>query len=124
MYLSEIENRPPKVTSPDGEILQEIFGHQIGGIKSHSLAEVTIPPGMSSTPHFHKTSEETYLILSGQADMVINQDHFTLESGDAILIQPHEVHQIFNRDLEDLVFLAVCVPAWQPEDNYPTDTEL
>jgi mannose-6-phosphate isomerase-like protein (cupin superfamily) len=38
-----------------------------------------------------------------------------------VLIEPDEVHQIFNPAKENLVFLAVCVPAWQPEDSFNTE---
>jgi mannose-6-phosphate isomerase-like protein (cupin superfamily) len=118
--ISRIENRSLKVTSPEGEILEEILGHQAGGAKSHSLAEVTIPSGMSSAPHFHQFSEESYLILSGEAEIYINQVQIHLATGDAILIQPGETHQIINQGHDDLVFLAVCAPAWHPDDNFPT----
>jgi len=118
MVLSKKSQRSPDITNPDGEIIQEILGAKTGGVQSHSLAEVTIPPGKSSTPHFHKQSEESYLILSGKATLVIDQETFELFSGDACLIQPQEVHQIANHSDEDLIFIAVCVPAWQPYDSF------
>lgn len=118
MKISLKPNLPPIFSNPYGEVLQEILGRQAAGATSHSLAEVTIPPGKASLPHFHKISEESYLILSGQATMVIDTEHFELAPGEAVLIEPFEVHQIFNNTQEDLVFLAVCVPAWYPEDSF------
>jgi mannose-6-phosphate isomerase-like protein (cupin superfamily) len=90
----------------------------VGGVQSHSLAEVRIPPGGSSSAHYHKRSEESYLILSGQAKLVVDSQERTLKQGDAVLIEPPEVHQISNPFEENLVFLAVCIPAWQPGDSY------
>jgi mannose-6-phosphate isomerase-like protein (cupin superfamily) len=119
MFISESLNRLPKFTNPNGEILQEILGNQVSGIQSHSLAEVVIPPGMSSDAHYHKIAEESYLIHSEEAEMVVNQVRIIRKPDDALLIQPEETHQIYNHGQSDLVFIATCVPAWQPDDNYP-----
>ena len=121
MHITKKSNLPDLIENPHGEDVQEILGVQAGGIKSHSLARVTIAPGKRSLPHFHKESDESYLILSGKAEMVINAQHFELSPGEAVLIEPQEVHQIFNPGLEDLVFLAVCVPAWRPDDSYDAE---
>jgi mannose-6-phosphate isomerase-like protein (cupin superfamily) len=118
MFISKKETRPDPVTNTRGEILQEILGNLEGGVHSHSLAEVRIPPGKSSVAHYHKKSEETYLIVSGQAAMQIDGRRFTLNPGDACYIQPGEVHLIQNQDDHDLVFLAMCIPAWQPDDSF------
>lgn len=121
MKYSDQTQRPPELVNPHGEFLQEILGVQVGGIQSHSLAEVRIPPGGSSSCHFHKQSEESYLILSGQAKLVVDQQARLLKKGDAVLIVPPEMHQISNPFEEDLVFLAVCVPAWQPGDSFEAE---
>jgi mannose-6-phosphate isomerase-like protein (cupin superfamily) len=104
-----------------GEEIYEMIGRavEIGGTVNHSLVHVVIRPGKSSPPHYHKVSEETYYILSGEAEMVINDHHFTLKPAQACLIQPGEVHRIWNRKGEDLNFLAVSAPAWAPDDMYP-----
>jgi mannose-6-phosphate isomerase-like protein (cupin superfamily) len=118
MHITNKSNLTDLIDNPHGEAVQEILGLQAGGVQSHSLARMTIAPGKSSLPHFHKESEESYLILSGKAKLVIDAKSFELSPGDAVLIEPDEVHQIFNPAKQDLVFLAVCVPAWQPEDSF------
>ena len=118
MKLSDQTQRPPAMLKHEGEYLQEILGLQVGGVESHSLAEIRIVSGGSSFAHFHKISDESYLILSGQAKLVVDQHERTLNQGDAVLIKPQEVHQISNPFEEDLVFLAVCVPPADPGDSY------
>jgi mannose-6-phosphate isomerase-like protein (cupin superfamily) len=49
--------------------------------------------------------------------VVIDGTVATLKPGDAVAIQPDEVHQIFNDGPADLVFLAVCAPAWTPDNS-------
>ena len=125
MFLSKAKKRPPEMTSSSGETLQEILGLQTGDCKSHSLAVVTIPPGKSSSAHYHKDSDESYLILSGQARLTLDKKDYELDAGDACLIQPQEVHQIFNESDQELIFLAVCIPAWHPDDSFDiTDSEI
>jgi mannose-6-phosphate isomerase-like protein (cupin superfamily) len=39
------------------------------------------------------------------------------------LIEPREIHQISNQKDEDLLFIAVCVPAWSPADSFDIEEE-
>jgi mannose-6-phosphate isomerase-like protein (cupin superfamily) len=118
MIITKITDYPARLGDTGGESVQELLGLQAGGATSHSLAIVTIQPGKSSAPHFHKKSDESYLILSGVASMYIDQAQFELQAGEAVLIEPMEVHQISNYGDEVLTFLAVCVPAWHPDDSF------
>ena len=122
MKLTQKADLPEILYNSDGESIQEVLGLVAGQVTSHSLAQITIEPGKASTPHFHKSSEESYYVLSGEASLVIDQQVFTLLPGEAILIEPHEVHQISNQGDQDLVFIAVCVPAWSLDDSFDADS--
>lgn len=106
--------------TPSGEIVYELIGRTgtEGNPPSHSLARIVIPPGKSSAPHYHQASQETYYVLEGVGKMRVDQAGFNLHPGQACWIEPGEVHQISNDGAYDLVFLAVCVPAWVPEDSF------
>lgn len=106
--------------TPQGEKIYELIGKSAltGETTRHSLAHIIIPPGKSSALHFHKNSEETYYILKGEGWMRIDQHEFSLQPGQACLIEPGEKHQVFNQGKTDLEFLAVCAPAWVPEDSF------
>jgi len=103
-----------------GEIVYEMIGStaEHGGVKQHSLAHIVIPTGKASLEHYHKISEETYYILRGSARMVLGGQVFSAAPSQVILIKPGQRHQIFNAGEEDLEFLAICAPAWRPEDSY------
>jgi len=118
MHITRKSDYPEKLFTPDGEIIQEILGLAASQTKSHSLAKITIEPGKGSARHFHKESEESYLILSGKASIMIDDHQFSLSAGEAILIEANEVHQIANNTDQNLIFLAVCVPAWRPDDSF------
>lgn len=115
------EVQEPLVT-PTGEVISELIGKGDGDPANHSLARILIPSGKSSHSHYHKLSQETYYILAGQGQMQVNGKEFTLGPGMACHIEQGEIHQIKNEGEEDLVFLAVCVPAWVPEDSYEVES--
>ncbi len=109
--------------SAHGEVVYELFGRaaEHGGATRHSLAHIVLPPGKASLRHYHKVSEESYYILRGQGRMVIDGQEHTLSPAQAMLILPGQRHQIFNDGEEELEFLAICAPAWYPEDSYYED---
>jgi len=115
MHREEIAE--PLVT-PSGEVIFELIGKAAGDPANHSLAQIVIPSGKSSVPHYHKISQETYFILAGKGQMKVNDREFELGLGQACLIEQGEVHQILNQGEEDLIFLAVCVPPWVPRDSF------
>ncbi len=108
------------LVSDSGEIVYELIGKAApdGDKPNHSLAQIVIPPGKSSSLHYHKVSQETYFILEGEGQMTVNEVGFTLQEGQTCLIEPGEIHQISNMGEINLVFLAVCVPAWVPDDSF------
>jgi len=120
MHITSINQAPSPLISPAGEILIELIGRptENGATNQQSLAYVIIPPHKSSAAHYHKVMEETYYILRGTARMIIDDKEFTLQTGQACLIQPHEKHQIFSEHEENMEFLAICTPAWYPQDSY------
>ncbi len=109
----------PLITE-SGEIITELIGKASaeGEIFNHSLARIVIPPGKSSSAHYHKLSQETYYILQGEGLMDIDGESHVLHPGTACTILPGENHLIENQGIVDLEFLAVCVPAWVPEDSF------
>jgi mannose-6-phosphate isomerase-like protein (cupin superfamily) len=119
MHIASKADVKQPIESPLGEIVHELVGasEESGGAGKHSLALVTIPPGKSSARHYHPVAEETYYILRGVARMVVDGRSFRLSPGQACFIQPPEQHQIFNAGDGDLEFIAVCAPAWTPDDS-------
>jgi mannose-6-phosphate isomerase-like protein (cupin superfamily) len=110
---------PDPLETESGEVIYEFFGTGRGEelTVNHSLARIVIPPGRSSSLHYHQQTHESYFILQGQGSMRVNQDKFTLLPGDAIYLEPGETHQIHNHGEMDLVFLAVCAPPWSLADS-------
>ena len=119
MHIASKQDVKHPIKSPLGEIIYELLGalERSGGAEAHSLALVVLPPGKSSARHYHNVSEESYYILRGAARMIIDEQTLYLSPGQACFIEPLERHQIFNDGDDDLEFLAVCAPAWTPDDS-------
>ncbi len=104
-------------TTKDGSEIRELLAHRNSCIRLQSLAEARLPPGASTTAHYHRKTEEIYYILNGGGQMTIGSDQRQVGPGDAIAIPPGEVHQIINNGDVSLVFLCCCTPAYEHEDT-------
>ncbi|HVO69295.1 MAG TPA: cupin domain-containing protein [Aggregatilineaceae bacterium] len=100
-----------------GEVVYELLGAAAGGSRAHSLAQIVIPAGKASLKHYHPIAEESYYILSGTARMELDDEIAMLGPGDNVVILPNQVHQITNAGPGDVTLLAVCVPAWTPDNS-------
>ena len=121
--------RKEKVEKPfvnvTGERVYEMVGKpaRLGGATKHSFGYVIIPPNCSSRPHYHPQAEETYYMLRGEARLVIDGVEHKVRPGDVILISPLEKHQILNQGRDDLEFIVVCAPAWEPDNSVFLDDQ-
>ncbi|HEX3051991.1 MAG TPA: cupin domain-containing protein [Aggregatilineaceae bacterium] len=120
MYIQNANN-VPGIASSHGEVVYELMGNAAGGSAAHSLAQIVLPPGKACLKHYHPVVEESYYILSGAARMEIDGEATQLGPGDGVPVLPNQTHQIFNVGTTDLVFLAVCVPAWTPDNSVYLD---
>lgn len=116
MHLRNVSDVQPTRTE-HGETIYETVGHSAGGAASHSLAQIVLAPGCASLKHFHPVAEETYHILSGTGEVEIDGLRSPVRAGDSLSIAPGAEHQIANTGADDLTFLAICVPAWTPDNS-------
>ncbi len=103
-------------TPHDSEI-RPLIDRTTAPITQCSLAEETLPPGKTVTPHTHEVLEEIYYILSGSGVMTIGAESQAVSAGDAIYIPTHNVHSLTNTGDEDMKILLVCGPAFYFADH-------
>lgn len=115
----DIQNigRVPAFTTLDGSEIRELLAHRNSSIRNQSLAEARLAPGQSTTPHFHRRSEEIYYILSGEGQMRLAGEVRQVGGGDAIAIPPGVVHRLTNTGAEVLKLLCCCAPGYEHEDT-------
>ena len=81
----------------------------------YSLAHATLPPKKTSLPHRFKTASEVYYILKGEGVMHIDDETESVGLGDTIYIPPKAVQYIENIGENELEFLCIVYPEWQPD---------
>jgi mannose-6-phosphate isomerase-like protein (cupin superfamily) len=96
-----LEQRESFVTA-DGSSIRELAGVPTGNAANQSLAEATVPPGGETAEHYHRTSEEIYLFLSGMGTMRLDDEEAHVRAGDCVVIAPGAVHKLFNRGTDPL----------------------
>jgi quercetin dioxygenase-like cupin family protein len=67
-------------------------------------------PGQASTRHRHEVTEEIYLLLEGTGRMRVGDELLTLEPLSAVLVEPHELRQVFNDTDSDQLWLVAGAP--------------
>ncbi len=103
--------------TPHGSQIRPLIDRTTAPITNCSLAEETLPPGKTVTPHTHEVLEEIYYILSGSGVMTIGAESQAISAGDAIYIPRHHVHSLTNTGEEEMKLLLVCGPAFYFEDH-------
>ncbi|UCD20333.1 MAG: cupin domain-containing protein [candidate division WOR-3 bacterium] len=99
----------------DGSLLKEILNPQKQTLAiRYSLAHAVISPGQKTVPHVLKHAE-VYYILSGQGTMHIDKKMREVRTNDTIYIPPNHVQFMENTADQNLKFLCIVDPAWQPD---------
>ncbi len=66
-------------------------------------------PEKAFRAHYHEDMEEIFLILKGQAKILVNGEEAEMGEGEAVILLPREIHQMKNVGGEDLEYLAVGI---------------
>ena len=68
-----------------------------------------LPVGNSFAPHYHEDMQEVFIIVQGVATLMVGAASVTLARGDAIRIEPHEVHTMWNHGADDVEYVALGI---------------
>jgi mannose-6-phosphate isomerase-like protein (cupin superfamily) len=120
MHVSSYAQIEPFVTL-DGSQIREWAGRVSAPAQNQSLAEATIPVGGATTEHYHRTSEELYLVSAGQGRLILDGEERLIGEGDCALIPPGARHKVFNVGTEPLRIVCACAPAYSDEDTCLTE---
>jgi mannose-6-phosphate isomerase-like protein (cupin superfamily) len=104
-------------TTKDGSQIRELMHPAVHGGANQSLAEATVAPGMQTTLHRHRRTEEIYHITAGSGLMTLGEERFPVSVGDTILIAPGTPHRIRNTAATPLKLLCCCAPAYSHDDT-------
>jgi mannose-6-phosphate isomerase-like protein (cupin superfamily) len=120
MYVRRRAEIEPYATR-DGSEIREWAGPGYSPAANQSLAEATVAPGATTIRHYHRASEELYLVTAGHGVLVIGAEEREVAAGDCAVIPPGEPHQLRNTGEVDLVVVCACSPAYSHEDTFLCD---
>ena len=108
-------------TTLDGSEIREWAGPVSAPARNQSLAEATVPPGGATTEHYHRLTEELYLVTAGRGRLRIGDEEREVGVGDCAVIPPGRRHKIVNTGDEPLRIVCACAPAYSHEDTVLTE---
>lgn len=82
---------------------------QLGRVQMVNWARM--PAGQALAPHYHEDMQEVFIILRGTAELTVGVETIALGPGDAIRIDPREVHRMRNTGAEDVDYVAMGISA-------------
>jgi mannose-6-phosphate isomerase-like protein (cupin superfamily) len=112
MDVANIDKAEPFVTK-DGSTIREL--HHTA---EQSLAEATLEPDQATERHYHRSTEEIYVVLKGSGRMEVDGDTRTVRRGDAVLIPPGAWHTLENNGSSELRILCCCSPPYSHDDTF------
>ena len=120
MDIAHYEDLEPFITK-DGSEIREWAGRVAAPAVNQSLAEASLPPGAATTEHFHRLSEELYLITAGTGRLRIEAEEQPVRTGDCAVIPPGARHKLWNTGDDVLRVVCACSPAYSHEDTVLTE---
>lgn len=110
--FKDIENVPASHEDPkDPGVLKKVLLRSSDLIKGpvQMVNWATLLPGKSYASHHHEDLQEISIIISGIAVARVDGAEVTLRHGDALVVDPKEVHQMHNSGKEPVIFVAVGI---------------
>ena len=65
-----------------------------------------MPVGSEFQRHYHEDMQEVFVLISGQAEMQVGDQFAALTAGDAILVEPREIHCMKNTGNQPVRYLV------------------
>jgi len=120
MHVTSYAQIDPFVTM-DGSQIREWAGRVSAPAEKQSLAEATVPVDGATTEHYHRTTEELYLVTAGEGRLLLDGEERVIREGDCALIPPGARHKLSNVGGVPLRVICACAPAYSDEDTCLTE---
>jgi phosphoglycolate phosphatase len=120
---NSIYRAKPFITK-DSSIIRSILDKTNAPVKSCSLAEAQLKPGMSTIEHKHIKSGEIYYFTAGSGKMALDGKWFKVRQGDGVLIPPGTRHKLANTGKTGMKLLCVCAPPYSHKDTIHTENKF
>lgn len=104
----QLQGEGPLYTSLQMPTRVLLSSEQSGG--THTLLEITVPPGAGSPPHAHTVEDETFYILEGCLEFVCEGSTQVAGPGCTLFGPRGRVHWFTNAGTETAKVLVIATP--------------
>ena len=102
LYLPEFEIGGKVVKEDDRYVVKDNTT-----LKNLVLSSTRLHAGKETTGHNNSGQEEVYFFISGQGEMQLDNDKFSVEPGSIVLIKDGVFHKVYNTGDDELYFVCV-----------------
>ncbi|MGA0184338.1 MAG: cupin domain-containing protein [Candidatus Nanopelagicales bacterium] len=113
--MPEIISSPAQIPVPGGKTIEEFVGHASSGDTGVSVAHMVAPAGWDE-PFQAPTFDEFTVVLEGELLVDHGDETSVVVAGQAIITRAGE--RIRYRTASGARYVAVCLPAFAPEDAH------
>ncbi|MEN6407610.1 MAG: cupin domain-containing protein [Thermoguttaceae bacterium] len=89
------------------KVLLEKTDLQPGRVQMINWADLGV--GKRFARHYHEDMQEIFILVRGEAEITIDAETAPLRRGDAVVIDPRQVHQMRNVGQEPVEYLALGI---------------
>jgi mannose-6-phosphate isomerase-like protein (cupin superfamily) len=111
--MQTLEKVHTLLAADDGELIA-VAGNRITikvASPSQLVCDYIAAPGFAGPPlHVHPGFDETYLVLEGRLELIMEEEHHELTPGDLAYLSGSTPHTFRNREGERTRFLSICAP--------------
>jgi quercetin dioxygenase-like cupin family protein len=86
-----------------------LTGADTGG--TYTLLEASLAPGIGVPRHTHTREDESYYVLSGELEVIVENETFVLRAGDSLMSPRNIPHQLRNSGEIENHYLLVFSPS-------------
>jgi len=90
---------------------------------SLSIDYIHVSPNAVEDEIIHRRTDEIIYLLEGELSAQIDGVHYTLSSGDCVILKKGTRHKFSNNTSSNIRLLAICTPAYSPLDVHITNNE-
>jgi mannose-6-phosphate isomerase-like protein (cupin superfamily) len=81
---------------------------QTGG--AIGMVDAIVPPGGGPVPHVHERSDETFYVISGEVEFLLDGEAFLANAEDVVFVPRGAVHRFHNPGIRPATLLFVYTP--------------
>ena len=108
----EVETRPASHEDPKAPaVLKKVLlaGEDLQEGRVQMINWSTLLPGRAFRKHFHDNMEEVFVIVSGHARILVDEEEAEITNGDAVVIPAGAVHSMENLGPDSVEFISLGI---------------